>query len=100
MINLYYWVIILFIQNAAFTWVSRARNSGSIVYHGIASIFSNGVWFVSQLILITAVVKPGMGIMELTKLGILYIIGTTSGSIAMHWVSMKYFEKGKRKVGS
>lgn len=94
------WAIMLVFQNAAFTWVSRARNSGSIPYHALAAVFSNGIWFVSQLILIGVLVRPGMAFREAVELGIIYVASTVLGSVLMHWVSMKYLEKGKRKVGA
>ena len=94
------WFFLLVVQNASFTWVSRARNSGSIGYHGVASVFSNGIWFVSQLFLIGMVVKPEMAWQDLTVLGLVYIAGTTTGAILMHWASMTYLEKGKRGVGA
>ncbi len=56
----YYWFILLIVQNAAFTLVSRARNSGSYSYHALAAVFSNGIWFASQFILIGMVVKLGV----------------------------------------
>jgi len=46
------WALLLIIQNFAFTMVSRARNSKSIVYHAMAALFSNGIWFASQFILV------------------------------------------------
>lgn len=98
--NLFLWFLLLVIQNAAFTWVSRARNSGSYGYHAVAAVFSNGVWFASQLILITTVVKPGMPAGDFIKLGLVYIAGTVSGSLLMHWLSINYLEKGRRKVGA
>jgi flagellar biosynthesis component FlhA len=98
--NLIFWFVLLVVQNAAFTLVSRARNSGSIGYHAIASVFSNGIWFVSQFILIGMVAKPDMPMMEIVKIGSIYIVATVTGSLLMHWVSMKYLEKGKRKVGA
>lgn len=98
--DLFAWFFLLVVQNAAFTWVSRARNSGSIGYHGIASVFSNGVWFVSQLFLIGMVVRPDMGWQQLTHLGLVYVAGTTTGAILMHWFSMRFMESGKRKVGA
>lgn len=98
--NLELWFLVLILQNAAFTWVSRARNSGSIGYHAIASVFSNGIWFVSQIFLIGMVAKPNMPIQELVKLGSIYVTATVIGSLLMHWVSMKFLESGKRKVGA
>lgn len=98
--NLFLWFLLLIVQNAAFTWVSRARNSGSLGYHAVASVFSNGIWFVSQFLLINLVAKPNMLIAELVKYGFIYIAGTVIGSVLMHFVAIKYLEKGKRKVGA
>ena len=78
------------LQNASFTLVSRARNSKSLVYHGLASVASNGIW----LLVIRNVV------MQLDSLEIMltYLCGSVTGSILMHYIAMKYFEKGKRAV--
>jgi hypothetical protein len=94
------WFFLLLVQNAAFTWVSRARNSGSYGYHAIASVFSNGIFFVSQFILIGLAVKPGMTREQIGVLAAVYIAGTVTGSVLMHWFSMNVLEKGKRKVGA
>lgn len=94
------WFFILILQNAAFTWVSRARNSGSLPYHAIAAVFSNGVWFISNIFLISMVTSPDMGIVRLVGMGIIYVAGTVMGSVLMHYVSMRWLEAGKRKVGS
>lgn len=94
------WFLLLVVQNAAFTWVSRARNSGSYAYHAIAAVFSNGIWFVSQFLLIGMVAKPGMPLREIATLACVYIAGTVTGSVAMHYASIRWLEKGKRKVGA
>lgn len=75
------------LQNASFTLVSRARNSNSIAYHTIASVLSNGIW----LLVIRQVV------LNLDRWGLMltYLIASVLGSIAMHYVAMKYFEKKK-----
>lgn len=98
--NLTEWFFLLILQNAAFTWVSRARNSGSVGYHAFAAIFSNGIWFISQLFLIGMVAKPDMPVAKLAQLGIMYVGGTVTGSVLMHLVSMHWLEKGKRRVGA
>jgi len=77
------------LQNASFTLVSRARNSNSILYHTIASVLSNGIW----LLVIKNVVTNFGNI----TLMITYLIGSVIGSISMHYVAMKYFEKPKNK---
>ena len=78
------------LQNASFTLVSRARNSKSIPYHAVAAVLSNGIW----LLVIRQVV------MNLDKwwLMIAYLIGSVIGSVLMHYIAMKYLEKGKRAV--
>lgn len=97
--NMFLWFMLLALQNASFTWVSRARNSGSYSYHAVAATFSNGIWFVSQLFLISMVVRPGMPTTELVKLGAIYILGSVTGSVCMHWISKNFLEKGNRVVG-
>lgn len=73
------------LQNASFTLVSRARNSNSILYHTIASVLSNSIW----LLVIRNVVTN----FDNLTLMITYLIGSVIGSISMHYVAMKYFEK-------
>lgn len=98
--SVWLWFLLLVVQTAAFTWVSRARNSASYSYHAIASVFSNGIWFVSQFALIGMVAKPGMGFAQASTLGAIYVVATTLGAVLMHWVSLNYLERGKRKVGA
>jgi len=94
------WFFLLILQNAAFTWVSRARNSGSLMYHGFAAVFSNGIFFVSNLFLIGLVTTTGLTLSQLAGYLLIYIAGTVTGSVAMHYVSMRWIEAGKRRVGS
>lgn len=98
--SLAFWFLLLVFQNAAFTWVSRARNSGSLSYHAVASIFSNGIFFVSQFFMISMVADHSMPLDRKVMLGVVYITATVLGSVLMHWFTMKYLEQGKRKVGS
>lgn len=94
------WFFVLMIQAMAFTWVSRARNSSSIPYAAFASVASNGVFFVAQLFLIGYIAKPGTPLSELFKLGLVYTVGCSTGSVIMHWVSINWLESGKRRVGA
>lgn len=79
--------LISFVQNASFTLVSRARNSDSLMYHGIASVFSNALWLLVMKNLVTNIESPE------TAIG--YMIGTISGSLTMHWIVMNVVEKKK-----
>lgn len=73
------------LQNASFTLVSRARNSNSILYHTIASILSNGIWIL--------VIRNVVTNFDNLTLMATYLVGSVIGSISMHFVAMKYFEK-------
>lgn len=76
---------LVILQNASFTLVSRARNSNSLAYHTIASILSNGIWLlvIRQLVLN----------LNNWQLMVTYLVGAVIGSISMHYIAMKYFEK-------
>jgi hypothetical protein len=96
------WALVLLIQNASFTWVSRARNSGSVKYHAVASVFSNGVWFASQVVVvgkITEALKSHDWPLMIGT-GLFYTVFTVLGSVAMHHFLMTKVEKGARKVGA
>lgn len=89
------WFFLLVAQNAAFTLVSRARNSESLAYHAWTSLLSNGVWFVSQLILVDFVVKilRSGSVQEFAFAAVVYVAGTMTGAITMHWVALHKIEK-------
>ncbi len=96
------WAFILIVQNFAFTFVSRARNSGSLVRHMVASVFSNGVWFVSQIIIFSqlyAIMTGKYGIPKAIFTSIFYTAFTMLGSLLAHYWSLKS-EKGKSAVGA
>lgn len=90
-----------FVQNMAFTWVSRSRNGGDVSYHRIASIASNGVWFFTQILLYSAVwasLTQGEW-WKILLTGAVYVIATTEGSCLMMRILLRT-ESGKRKVGA
>lgn len=47
-------MVLAFVQNVSFSIVSRSRNRDSMKYHLVASIFSNGIWFLTFRELVTA----------------------------------------------
>ena len=96
------WALLLVVQNFSFTMVSRARNSGSLGYHTLAAIFSNGVWIVSQFFLLDSVMsilKRGDWA-EAVFVGTFYTLWTVVGSVSSHYVLMRWVETGKRRVGA
>ncbi|MCC6425674.1 MAG: hypothetical protein IT435_02515 [Phycisphaerales bacterium] len=82
-----------FIQNVAFTFVSRGRNSGSLGYHLVASIFSNGIYAALLFISIDQVSQAKS--MPVPFL-IVYTLATMSGSIFAHWMALR-LERGKAR---
>jgi len=113
MIVLYYLGLMLtaFVQNMAFTWSSRSRNSGDPDYHRFAAWASNGIWYICQVALVGLVWKPVMEGQWVTVAvgGICYILATTEGSVFMMKlllgkIKVKWLkwlvEKDKRQVGS
>lgn len=75
-------------QNFAFLAVSRARNRDNVAHHAIASVFSNGVWFLTfRQLYISGLELP---------LIVPYALGIAVGSLAALYISL-YIEK---KIGS
>jgi len=75
------------LQNASFTLVSRARNSDSIAYHSVAAVLSNGIYIL--------VIRHVILYFENPWMMVTYVVGSVAGSVGMHHIAMKYFEKKK-----
>lgn len=92
---------VAFVQNMAFTAVSRSRNSADVAYHRRCAWASNGVWFVTQ-VLVFGVLWQALttgSILKLAIVGAVYILATTEGSCFM-MAKMLKSESGKRQVGA
>lgn len=84
------WTALLFTQNVSFTLVSRARNSNSLLHHALAGLGSNGIWFLSQLILVDnflSILKTG-SVWQAVGVGVFYTAFTLGGSIFAHWLAV------------
>lgn len=95
------WALVLFLQNISFTYVSRARSSGSLPLHFKTSIFSNVIWIISQMILLGPMLDyltGKHGIPSQVLSGAVYTVACVSGSLFAHYLAMKT-EKGKNAVG-
>jgi len=96
------WALLLLAQNAAFTWVSRARNSGSDWYHGFAAIFSNGIWLIATFFtfdkVFFAAANNGFS-WTVVGASLLYVVCTVTGSVFMGKFLRHFVERGKRQVG-
>jgi hypothetical protein len=90
------WGVLLFLQNAAHTATSRSKNSKSLTYTGVASIFSNGIWFASQFYIVNMLIavkdRPAAFVTTL----VFYILLTAAGSVVSHWYFMRW--EGRRGI--
>lgn len=91
--------VLLFFQNAAFTWSSRSRNSGDPNYHRKAAWASNGVYWACNLVLTEMILQWTHKPVLLAVSGLIYVLATTEGSVMMMRVLLKK-EAGKRLVGA
>lgn len=92
---------VAFVQNMAFTAVSRSRNSGDVAYHRRCAYASNGIWFITQ-VAIFGVLFQALTTGSFLKVGlvaVVYVLATTEGSCTMMRRMLKT-ETGKRKVGA
>lgn len=107
---------IAFIQNAAFTLVSRSRASADLWRHFKAALASNGIYLVTSLfvwrgfwpLFYDAAWRPFF------VMAAIYTISTAAGSVAMmaaslgyfydvpglHWAHRLFVEDGRSRVGS
>lgn len=90
---------ICFVQNAAFTWSSRSRNSGDPSYHRKAALCSNGIYWMCNLPLTLFVVQWQHRPLLLLLSGVIYTLSTAEGSVLMMRILLRR-EKGKRQVGA
>jgi hypothetical protein len=90
------WGVLLILQNAAHTATSRARNSKGKIglwYNGVASIFSNGVWFASQFFIVNMLIAVKDKPTQFTTVLVFYIALTAFGSVTMQWLMQKWEAK-------
>lgn len=93
-----------FIQNAAFTKVSRSRNGADFAYHRRCAWASNGVYLVTHLLVLKhffAALSAGTfgAFLALVPMVLVYIIFTAEGSVWMMKRCVRT-EQGNRRVGA
>lgn len=96
------WAYILIAQNFAFTYVSRARNSGSLSRHMKAAFMSNGTWWLSQVIIFSTLfnyMTGKGGIPAMLATGLFYSVFTMAGSLIAHAQALRN-ECGMEAVGA
>lgn len=92
---------ISFIQNMAFTLVSRSRNGNDPTYHRWCAWASNGVWFLCYTLIMKNIWDPIMRgeFLHVFLAMVIYTVATAEGSVVMMKRLIKK-EKGKRRVGA
>lgn len=107
LLSLPFWLLLIalfpvaYLQNMAFTAVSRSRNAGNVAYHRRCAWLSNGIWFVTQFFFMGTVL-PSLIRGEWWKVVLVffvYVIATTEGSCAMMARLLKT-ETGDKRVGA
>lgn len=96
------WGCLLALTNGASTLTSRARNTPSYSYHGMAAMFNHGVWFCTNVMFVGIAIDIGKqpDIMSAFGAFVFYTVCSTIGSVTVHYVSINYFERGNRRVGA
>lgn len=84
------WGVLLVLQNAAHTATSRSRNSKSLTYTAIASVFSNGIWFASQFYIVNMLIQVKDDAPKFVLVLAFYVALTVLGSVASQWYLMKF----------
>lgn len=90
------WAVLLISTAGTSTIASRARNTTSYWYHGLAALGSHGTFFLAQIIGVDLLVEviQTRSILLGIKGFIVYAGASTAGSVLSHWIAMNYFEKG------
>lgn len=79
-------MVMAFAQNTSFSIVSRSRNRNNVKYHMIASVFSNGVWFVTMKFL---VVTQHMSWLMFIPYTVATVYGSSTGMKVSMWIEKK-----------
>ena len=89
------WAFMLLLQNASFTWVSRARNSKSLSYHALAAVGSNGIWFLNLGVAVDKLTEArhAGSVWWVILTAAFYTVFTVIGSVGMHHFLMTKVER-------
>lgn len=96
------WGVVTCAQNFGNTFVSRARNSGSLKRHLVAAMMSNGIWIANQILVLGTFfdqLTGKQGRLIQVSTGVFYTLCTVAGSLLGHWWSMRT-EHGLGRVGA
>lgn len=83
--NILIMMALAYVQNVAFSLVSRARNRDNFTYHMIAAVASNAVWFATFKLLVTA----DMSWVLFAPYTLGTVLGSLTGSKVSVWIEAK-----------
>ena len=109
--------IVGFIQNMAFTAVSRSRNSGDINHHFKTAIVSNMIWFICNFFILFGAMLKALtdgNTLDILIIMVVYSLSTSLGSVVMmainlgkikfprglKWLEKFLVEEGTKRVGA
>lgn len=95
------WGVLLAVTNGFSTLVSRARNTPDYGYHAFCAVLNHATWFLVNVMFVGVAIDIGAFTDKRAAVFAwgFYITWSTVGSVIMHYVSIKYLEKGNRRVG-
>ena len=96
------WAILLLLQDAATTVLTRAVASRSLRWHAAASVCANLVYVLGFLFLIENLLEVLRSGSAWCVIGVtvFYVTFATVGSVGAHFLSMRWLENGTtRRVG-
>lgn len=97
---LWLWALLIMVQDAAATLLTRATTSNSPLFHAVTSAIYNSIWFASLFILVGPIYHQVNSLDRGVEIGAIYVVANLIGGVPMHFISMRWLEKGKRRIGS
>ncbi len=96
------WGVTILALNACNTALTRARSSGSLVYHTVMACAAGVTWIFNQLFAVNILydIWHHQDWLLFAVIGVFYIILTAIGSVGSHWLLVRYIESGKSRVGA
>lgn len=91
-----WWGVLLIVQQASQTFISRARNGDCLRTHAIASVLSNGVWVFGQFVMLDQWSKVKGNTGATLALAAYYVTFCVIGSVGSH-AALIAGRKGKRE---
>lgn len=96
------WGVLLALTNGMSTLVSRARNTPSYPYHAVCALLNHAAWFIVNVMFVGVAVNIGALTDRRAAVfaWVFYTVCSTVGSVVTHYVSIRFFEHGNRRVGA